>query len=41
MATQQTTAAVYDCPKCTGVLSFADGSWECTECQYVPRQSAD
>jgi hypothetical protein len=42
MATQhQTATQAYRCPDCSGVISFDGATWGCTDCQYVPRHSAD
>ncbi|WP_256557173.1 hypothetical protein [Haloarcula marina] len=42
MATRQHSAVnAYQCPKCTGALSFDNNSWDCTHCGHVPRHSAD
>ncbi|MFC6975762.1 hypothetical protein ACFQL1_15590 [Halomicroarcula sp. GCM10025709] len=38
---QSTTADAYRCPDCHGEITFADGTWGCTDCTYVPRHSAD
>ncbi len=41
MATSQDVSAKsYRCPECGGAVVF-DREWTCTDCRYVPNQSAD
>lgn len=41
MAIQNQTTDAFECPECDSTLCFTDGAWGCTNCSYVPRQSAD
>jgi ribosomal protein L37AE/L43A len=38
--TQESSAEAYRCPDCDGALVF-ERMWTCTDCGYVPNQSAD
>jgi hypothetical protein len=41
MATSQDASPEsYRCPECDGAVVF-DRGWTCTDCRYVPNQSAD
>jgi hypothetical protein len=38
--TQELSVETYRCPACGGAVVF-DREWACTDCRYVPNQSAD